>query len=63
MGTEHQAHVREAFADAFGHLGLLHHAAAKAQDGGRMALLDVLERPHVSEYPVLRVLADGAGVV
>ena len=62
MGTKDQVHVAVGFPDFLGHLGLLGHAPAQADQGIRVAALHVDQGPHVAEDPLLGVLPDGAGV-
>ncbi len=62
MRAENEVHEREFLADAPGGALLLHHAAAHGHHGGRVAALDLLERPHVAEHTVFRVAAHRAGV-
>ena len=62
MGAEHQIHMAEGLLDFLGHMGLLHGAAAQADDLIGLVLLRVGQRTHVAQHPHLRVLPDGAGV-
>ena len=45
-----------------GHMGLLGHTAAQADDLLRVAALHMDQRPQVAQHPLLGVLPDGAGV-
>ena len=62
VGAEHQVHVAEGLFDLVGHVLLLGHAAAHADDLVRVAALHVDQGAQVAQHPLLRVLPDGAGV-
>ena len=62
MGAEDQIHKGVALPQFLRHMLLLDHAPAKTDDQPRMAALEIFQRPHVAEHPVLRMLPHRAGV-
>ena len=62
LGSEHKVHVAVGLAHLFRHLRTLRHAAAQADDLRRVCLLGVGQRAQIAVDPLLRVVADGAGV-
>ena len=62
LRAEDQIHMAVGFRDLLGHVGLLGHAAAQADELAGVAALHVDQRPQVAQHPLLRVLPDGAGV-
>ena len=62
MGAENQSDKRKAVVDAVGDMLLLHHTAAQRDQNLRMLPLEIFQRADIAEHPVLRMLADGAGV-
>ena len=62
MGAEHQIHMAVGFLHPLRDPLLLGHAAAQGDDLLRVFLLRVGQDAQVAEYPLLRVLPDGAGV-
>ena len=62
MGGEYAVDVGIAFADALHHLRLARHTTAEENFLLRVAALGVGQGPQITEYPLLGVLPDGAGV-
>ena len=62
MGAEDQVHLPVGRFDLPGHMGLLGHAAAHADQLAGLCPLGVHQRAHVAQSPHLRMLPDGAGV-
>ena len=62
VGAKDQIHMPEGLLDLLRHMGLLHGAAAQADDLAGLALFRVGQGAHIAQHPHLRVLPDGAGV-
>ena len=62
LRAEHQIHMAVGLAHLLGHLRPLRHAAAQADHLRRVGLLRVGQRTQIAVHPLLRVVADGAGV-
>ena len=62
MRAEDQVHDGIGALDAFGHVLLLHHAAADGDDLVRAGFLGVVQRTDVAEHAHLGMLAHGAGI-
>ena len=62
VGPEDQVHVAEGLPELLHVVGLLHHAAAQAEDLAGVGLFLVDQGPHVAQHPLLGVLPDGAGI-
>ena len=62
LGAEHQIHMAVGLAHLLGHLRPLRHAAAQADHLRRVGLLRVGQGAQIAVHPLLRVVADGAGV-
>ena len=54
--------IRDRAQDALGHAGLLHHAAANADDQAGLVLFELLEPGHVSQGAALGIVAHAAGI-
>ncbi len=62
LGAKDQVHMAVGFLHLLGHVGLLGHAAAQADELAGVAPLHMHQGPHVAQHPLLGVLPDGAGV-